>query len=91
MMKLTQTDLWTIRGIIQKSSWSEFMGHIAGIMAEQADKVQRGSEQDKNLYECSNTIYALNNFFEKCGRFDYRNNKLTPEEFKTILNQYAPV
>lgn len=90
-MSLSQKDLWTLRGLVQKCGWGEFMQHVGGLMAEQADKVQRDSEEDKNLYQCSITIHALDEFFQKCGQFDYRKcGGMIDLEDMAILNQYPP-
>ena len=68
------------------------MRSIGSLMAEQADKVPRDSEEDKNLFNCSRTIHALDEFFEKCGHFDYRDfEPLLDQEALQILNQYPPV
>jgi|688.fasta_scaffold1077810_2 hypothetical protein len=89
---LSQTDLWTLRGLVQKCGWGEFMRHIGSLMAEQADKVPRDSEEDKNLFNCSRTIHALDEFFEKCGQFDYRVfEPMINQEALQILNQYPPL
>jgi len=91
MSVLSQDDLWALRGLVQKCGWGEFMGHVAGLMAEQADKVQRDSEQDKNLFACHNTLTALRTHFAKCGHFDYRKHGelLEPHQLE-ILNKYPP-
>ena len=89
---LSQTDLWILRGLVQKCGWGEFMRHIGGLMAEQADKVPRDSEEDKNLFNCSRTIHALDEFFEKCGWFDYRDfEPMLDQEALQILTQYPPL
>ncbi len=92
MNNLTQTDLWQLRALVQKSGWGEFMSHIAGLMAEQADKVLPGSEQDHNLFQCSNTINALRPFFIKCGYFDYsQHTSMLPDQAAIdILKRYPP-
>lgn len=73
---------------MQKAGWGEFMSHVSAIMAEQADKVARDSEQDKSLFQCSNTLTALREFFQKCGQFDYLGCGLTPEEYRPLLERY---
>jgi hypothetical protein len=88
---LSQVDLWTIRALIQKAGWGEFMRHIGSFMAEQADKVKRDSEQDKSLEECSRTIHALGQFFDKCGTFDYRPFKdMIDSEFWPVIDGNPP-
>lgn len=90
-MKLSQEDLMVLRGLVQKAGWGQFMSHVAGLMAEQADKVPRHSEEDKNLFQCSNTLSALHEFFEKCGQFDYLkfSSCFSPEDV-AILERYKP-
>jgi hypothetical protein len=92
-MNLNQKDIWTLRAINQKCGWGEFMLHVGSLMAEQADKVARDSEEDKNLFQCSVTIHALDEFFQKCGRFDYISfGKMfsIEKEFMDILERYNP-
>ena len=90
-MRLSQADLWMLRALIQKAGWGEFMRHVGSLMAEQADKVKRDSEEDKNLFQCSNTIHALDPFFQKCGAFDYRKfTEMIPAEYLAMLKDYLP-
>jgi hypothetical protein len=88
-MRLSRADLMTMRGLVQKAGWGEFMGHVGSLMAEQADKVPRDSERDRNLAQCSHTIHALDEFFQQCGQFDYRQHDWSPADLE-ILQQYAP-
>lgn len=88
MNDLTQEELWHMRALIQRIGWGKFMRHVGSLMAEQADKVQRDSEQDHNLFQCSNTIHALDPFFQKCGYFDYRKmGGLIPAEHAAVPRQ----
>jgi hypothetical protein len=90
MSDLTEKELWYLRAIIQRIGWGKFMCNVGSLMAEQADKVECDSEQDKNLFQCSNTVYALDPFFQKCGHFDYRRLDLVPEEYKPLLEANPP-
>jgi hypothetical protein len=65
----TQEDLKRLRTLVQKLGWGEFMGHVAGLMAEQSDKVD--GERSSALFAGSNTITSLREFWEACGRFEY--------------------
>ncbi len=76
MRNFNQNDLKVMRSLVQSLGWGEFMSHVGSLMAEQADKVKRDSEQDTNLFQCSNTIHALDEFFQKCGEFDYKSHPL---------------
>lgn len=62
-------ELRTMRRLVQEMGWGQFMRDVGSLMAEQADKT--GGEQSGNLFECSRTIHCLNEFFEKCGKFEY--------------------
>lgn len=83
---LSQEDLWRIRAMLQRTGWESFLSHIGSIMAEQADKVKRDSDQDKTLFRLS-TLFHSQFFREesaKCGFFDYRpfiKMGWVPEEF----------
>ena len=91
MNDLTQEELWHMRALIQRIGWGKFMRHVGSLMAEQADKVARDSEQDVNLFQCSNTIHALDQFFQKCGYFDYRAmGGLVPAEHRAVLEANPP-
>lgn len=88
---MNQAELWQLRAWIQRIGWGPFMRHIGSIMAEQADKVKRGSEQDGSLFSCSNTIHALDEFFQKCGHFDYlKMRDMLPEEHIAVLEANPP-
>jgi hypothetical protein len=88
-MQLSQKDLWTIRAIMQKCGWGEFMYHISGFMAEQADKVARDSEQEQALIGCSELLTKINEFFTVCGHFDYTKDSLSLEpEYLEIIKRY---
>ena len=89
---VTQDELWRLRALIQRIGWGEFMLHVGSLMAEQADKVPRDSEQDHELFRCSNTIHALNPFFQKCGFFDYRRlgEMFLPDEYLELMNANPP-
>ena len=71
---LSQEDLWRIRAMLQRTGWARFLSHIGSIMAEQADKVKRDSEQDKTLFRLSTLFHGelFREEFAKCGFFDYR-------------------
>lgn len=79
-MKATQEQLWQLRALATDLGWGEFMEHVRGIMAEQADRLSDG-DQANELLSCSQTIGALGQFFEKCGRYDYLRDPLTPDEY----------
>ena len=88
-MELSQDDLWTLRGLIQKTGWGSFMSHIGSLMAEQADKVQRDSTQDTALFRASTFIHCdeASKLWNECGTFDYYTNCQTPEEYKELLSK----
>lgn len=91
MKDLTQAELWHLRALIQRTGWGVFMRHVGSLMAEQADKVKPGSEQDTNLANCSMTIHAMDKFFEKCGHFDYTSCLgLVDEEYHKMLLENKP-
>ncbi len=89
-MPLSQEDLWTLRGIVQKCGWGEFMSHVGSLMAEQADKVARDSVEDKALFQASVFIHCPEavQMWKDCGFFDYLSRSLTPDEFRPILEKY---
>lgn len=73
---LSQHDLWELRGMIQQIGWEKFMSHVGSLMAEQADKVERDSKQDKSLFSASCLIHQnLSPLWKDCGFFDYRKFK----------------
>lgn len=84
MGKASQEDLWRLRGLIQRVGWGEFMRDVGSLMGEQCDKTD--GEQSSNLFNCSNTIHALDRVFEKCGTFDYRPSRgMIPEEYRKFI------
>lgn len=58
-----------MRTLVQEMGWGEFMMHVGSLMAEQADKTR--GEQSSALFACSNTIFALQEPWHECGRFQY--------------------
>lgn len=58
-----------LRTLVQDMGWGLFMRDVGSLMAEQSDKTD--GEQSGNLFQCSTTIHALDEFFQKCGRFTY--------------------
>jgi len=73
-MKATQKDLAAMRSMVERLGWGEFMLHVGSLMAEQSDKV--GEEQSSKLFSCSNTIHALDKFFQELNTFEY--SKMPP-------------
>lgn len=77
-MEQLQKDLQTMRTIVQRMGWTEFMGHVAGLPAEQSDKTS--GSQSSALFACSNTVSALRKAWEGCGRFQYPADMVKEEE-----------
>ena len=73
-----QGELKLMRSLVQRMGWGEFMRHVGSLMAEQADRVQRDSEEDKSLFQCSRTIHTLDQFFSACGKFTYPDDMVEP-------------
>jgi hypothetical protein len=78
-----QSQLCQIRTLVQDLGWGEFMNHVASIMAEQADKTK--GEQSTALATCATTLHALQEAWQKCGKFQY-----PPEIGETSPNQTPP-
>lgn len=82
-----------MRATIQKMGWKKFMGYIAGIMAEQADRVPRDGKQDKALFHLSTILHSppMVELFGDCGYFDYRKMMgWVPDDFKQTLEDNPP-
>lgn len=95
MNRLEQKDLWTLRALVQKAGWKEFMIHVGSLMAEQADKVKRDSKEDKALFGMSTFLHnpGVVAMVEECGSFDYRpfiQMGWVPEEFRQLLLDNPP-
>lgn len=78
--------------MIQQVGWAKFMSHIGSLMAEQADKVERGSTQDTALFQCSSFIHAATDMWKDCGFYDYRPLILlgwVPEEQREMIEMRA--
>ena len=71
-----QSDLKKLRTLVQKMGWQEFMMHVGSLMAEQADKT--AGSQSSALFACSNTVHALREAWDGCGRFTYPPGMVDP-------------
>lgn len=96
MSDLSQKDLWTLRALVQKIGWKSFMTHIGSLMAEQADKVKKDSDQEKALFYLSTFLHhpGFLDMVEPCGTFDYRkfiDIGFIPDEFKQLLEDNPPL
>lgn len=67
---MDQTDLKTMRTLIQRHGWKEFMMTVGSLMAEQSDKLG-DSDQGGALFASANTIHALGDIWSGCGTFVY--------------------
>lgn len=81
---LSQEELWLLRAMISKAGWGMFMSDVSGIMLEQADKVPRDSDPDTWLFRCGDLFQSdeMREAFAKCGKYNYKNEGLTPVEFR---------
>lgn len=83
--KNTEEHLAQLRKLVSDLSWGEVMYHVAGIMAEQADKTL--GDQSSALFACSNTIRALSSFFMGCGSYEYPKGMLPKEDHSDQFHQ----
>ena len=65
---LLQTQLKEMRTLIHEMGWANFMSHLGGLMAEQADKVP--DKQSSPLFVASSMMH-LPDLWEACGEFKY--------------------
>jgi len=64
-----QEQLKEMRTLVQEMGWGEFMRNVGSLMAEQADKTN--GDQSSALFACANTIHALIEAWDGCGKFEY--------------------
>lgn len=76
-----------IREITERDGWGHLMREVGSILAEQADKTS--GDKSSALFSCSNTIHALDQLFEACGKFDYK-AYAGPDEYHDLLGLTAP-
>jgi hypothetical protein len=85
--------MWTLRALIQKAGWLEFFSHVTAILAEQADKVKRDSDQDKGLVACYQAMRIVTQGYgAQCGEFNYRaHDHFLTDEDRAILDRIYPL
>jgi hypothetical protein len=71
-----QDQLKTMRTLIHKMGWHEFMMHVGSLMAEQVDKVPE--KQSSVLFQSSGFIHSLDSMWKDLGRFEYPSDMIDP-------------